>query len=107
MLQKSRSLFERNIYGLIIYNVRDMQDYIQYLNQDDPTVQRAIQVLMDGLSYPQARESEEEDTAKKRKELAKGCLPEHLLLPVHHMYAVAPCSAGITPAGEVVHMFFA
>ncbi|MBO7067382.1 MAG: PDZ domain-containing protein [Bacteroidaceae bacterium] len=89
MLQKSRALFERNIFGNIIYNAREMQDYLQFLNEDDPTVQHAIQVLSDGLSYPQAPEPESEDSTKKGKELAKGNLPEHLLLPVHHMYAVA------------------
>lgn len=99
MLQKSRSLFERNIYGLIIYNAKEMQDYLEFLNEGDPTVQRAIQVLSDGLSYPQAPESEEEEAAEKNKELAKGgCLPEHLFMPVHHMYAVAPGSADITTA---------
>ena len=56
MLQKSRLLFERNILGTIIYNAREMQDYLQFLNEDDPTVLRAIQVLSDGLSYPQAPE---------------------------------------------------
>ena len=98
MLQKSRTLFEHNIFGLIIYNAKEMQDYMQYLNEGDPTVQRAIQVLMDGESYPKAPESEEKDSTNKKKDMAKGSLPEHLLLPVRHIYAVAPCSAGITHA---------
>lgn len=98
MLQKSRTLFEHNIFGLIIYNAKEMQDYMQYLNEGDPTVQRAIQVLMDGESYPKAPESEERDSTNKKKDMAKGSLPEHLLLPVRHIYAVAPCSAGITHA---------
>ena len=87
MLQKSRSLFERNIFGLIIYNAKEMQDYLQFLNEDDPTVQRAVQVLNDGLSYPQAPEPEEEKTDKKNKELAKGWIPERLFMPVRHLYA--------------------
>ena len=98
MLQKSRTLFEHNIFGLIIYNAKEMQDYMQYLNEGDPTVQRAIQVLMDGESYHKAPESEEKDSTNKKKDMAKGSLPEHLLLPVRHIYAVAPCSAGITHA---------
>jgi len=107
MLQKSRSLFERNIYGLIIYNAKEMQDYLQFLNESDPTVQRAIQVLSDGLSYPKAPEPEEEESDEKKKELAKGCLPEHLFMPVHHMYAKAPCSSGIASTGEVINLFSA
>lgn len=107
MLQKSRTLFERNIFGLIIYNAKEMQDYLQFLNESDPTVQRAIQVLSDGLSYPKAPEPEEEESDEKKKELAKGCLPEHLFMPVHHMYAEAPCSSGIASAGEVINLFSA
>lgn len=67
MLQKSRTLFERNIYGTIIYNAREMQDYLQFLNEDDPTIQRAIQVLSDGQSYPQAPEQEEKGVTDKGK----------------------------------------
>jgi len=89
MLQKSRALFEQNIFGSIIYNARDMQDYLQFINEDDPTVLRAIQVLTDGLAYPQAPNAEPKEPAKKGKKeaLLKGSLPNHTLLPVHHMYA--------------------
>ena len=90
MLQKSRTLFEQNIFGAIIYNARDMQDYLQFINEDDPTVLRAIQVLTDGLSYPQAPDAEtKEPTAKGKKEamLKGGLPPQHTLLPVHHVYA--------------------
>lgn len=52
MLQKSRRLFERNIYGSIIYNAREMQDYIQFLNEDDPTVLKALEVLRNKQSVP-------------------------------------------------------
>ena len=93
MLQKSRSLFERNIFGLIIYNAKEMEDYLEFLNESDQTVQRALQVLSDGLSYPQAPEPEEEETSQKKKELAKGSFPEHLLVPIHHM-AIMPYGAG-------------
>ena len=94
MLQKSRSLFERNIFGLIIYNAKEMEDYLEFLNESDPTVQRALQVLSDGLSYPQApEEDEEEETSQKKKELAKGSFPEHLIVPIHHM-AIMPYGAG-------------
>ena len=52
MLQKSRRLFERNIYGSIIYNAREMQDYIQFLNEDDPAVLKALEVLRNKQSVP-------------------------------------------------------
>jgi carboxyl-terminal processing protease len=90
MMQKSRILFERNIYGTIIYNAREIQDYLQFLNEDDPTVQCAIQVLTDGLSYPKAPEEEDEKVkTKKEAMLRKGELPQHSLLSVHHIYAAS------------------
>ncbi len=52
MLWQSRHLFERNIYGSIIYNTMSMQHYLQFLNEDDPTVLRAIQILEEGNSIP-------------------------------------------------------
>lgn len=56
MLQKSRRLFERNIYGTIIYNVGEMKDYLQFLGEDDPAVLRAREILDQGLSFPKAPE---------------------------------------------------
>lgn len=52
MLQKSRRLFERNIYGTIIYNVGEMKDYLQFLGKDDPVVIKAREILDEGKSFP-------------------------------------------------------
>lgn len=52
MLQKSRSLFERNIYGSIIYNVGEMKDYLMFLGKDDPAVIKAQEILNEGKSFP-------------------------------------------------------
>lgn len=65
MLQKSRALFERNIYGNIIYNAREMQDYIEFLNEDDPAVLKALELLREGKSVPQLEESDDAETTKK------------------------------------------
>ena len=88
MLLKSKALFEENIFGSIIYNARDIQDYLQFLNEEDPTVLRAIQVLKDGLAYPQAPNAEDNNpTSKNKKEaMLKGSLPQHSFLSVHHAY---------------------
>lgn len=45
MLQQSRKLFERNLYGTIIYNALEITDYLQFLNQSDPTVLKAVEEL--------------------------------------------------------------
>ena len=65
MLQKSRALFERNIYGNIIYNAREMQDYIEFLNEDDPAVLKALELLREGKSVPQLEETDDAETTKK------------------------------------------
>lgn len=52
LMEKSKSLFYRNIYGNIIYNAMDTENYIEYFNRDDQTVQKACQILRDGTSVP-------------------------------------------------------
>jgi len=58
MLQKSRRLFERNIYGTIIYNVGEMKDYLMFLGKDDPTVIKAREILDKGESLPKMKNEE-------------------------------------------------
>jgi carboxyl-terminal processing protease len=58
MLQKSRRLFERNIYGTIIYNVGEMKDYLMFLGKDDPTVLKAQEILDAGKSFPEVKNEE-------------------------------------------------
>ena len=55
-MYKSQKLFERNLYGNIIYNMLDMEDYLKYLNQLDPTVLKALEVLENEESFPKAPE---------------------------------------------------
>ncbi len=55
MLQKSRRLFERNIYGSIIYNVGEMKDYLMFLGKDDSFVIKAKEILDEGTSFPKKR----------------------------------------------------
>lgn len=52
MMQKSQKLFRRSIYSGIIYNSSDMNDYLKFLNQDDPAILRSIQVIIDGITIP-------------------------------------------------------
>ncbi|MBQ8969457.1 MAG: S41 family peptidase [Bacteroidaceae bacterium] len=52
MLYRSRQLFERAIYGNIIYDIRDAEDYIRFLNEDDKTVKRALELTANGETYP-------------------------------------------------------
>ncbi|MBR3455714.1 MAG: S41 family peptidase [Bacteroidaceae bacterium] len=77
MIIKSKELFERAIYGNIIYTILDQNDYQMYMNQDDPTVLKAIEIYKQGKTKPvlekkdDAKEEKEEDNRK----VAKGSLP--------------------------------
>lgn len=53
MLYRSRQLFERAIYGSIIYEAKNTSDYIQYLNTNDAVVNRALQLIDEGKTYPE------------------------------------------------------
>lgn len=55
-MYKSKELFNRNLYGNIIYNMLNMEEYLKFLNQSDKTVQKALEVLEAGESFPQAPE---------------------------------------------------
>ena len=68
LIQKSYRLFERNLYGNIIYNMLGLESYIKYLNQSDTTVRKAIEVLQAGKSVPQAPDA---NTKNKGNERAK------------------------------------
>ena len=56
LMYKSQKLFEKNLYGNIIYNMLGIEAYIQYLNQTDKTVLKALEVLEKGESFPKAPE---------------------------------------------------
>lgn len=67
-MYKSKELFERNLYGNIIYNMLNMEEYLKFLNQSDPTVLKAIEVLEAGESFPSAPETNQATTDDERTE---------------------------------------
>ncbi|HIZ91653.1 MAG TPA: S41 family peptidase [Candidatus Bacteroides merdavium] len=70
LISKSRKLLERNLYGNIIYNMQGKEAYIRYINQDDATVLKALEILERGEAFPKAPEAtkgeEENDNREKR-----------------------------------------
>lgn len=58
LMYKSKKLFEESLYGNVIYNMLGMEAYIAYSNQADKTVQKALEVLEKGESFPKAPEVE-------------------------------------------------
>lgn len=57
MIKKSQHLFEQAIYGSIIYNILEMNDYIEYINRDDATIRKAIEIYQNGETVPQKPET--------------------------------------------------
>ena len=54
MLRTSARLFEKNILSSIIYNMLDVEAFQEYVNLTDATVQKALEVLHSGTSFPVA-----------------------------------------------------
>lgn len=56
LIRKSYKLLESLIYGSIVNYALDINDYIEYLNETDPTVLKAVDVLEKGEAFPKAPE---------------------------------------------------
>ena len=71
LIQKSYKLLEKNLFGNIIYNILGREPYIRYINQGDPTVQKALEILENGEAFPKAPEDvvkeETKDEGKKKR----------------------------------------
>ena len=57
-MYKSKELFDKALYGNIIYNMLNIEEYFKYLNQSDKTVLKAIEVLEKEESFPTVSEQE-------------------------------------------------
>lgn len=53
LINKSRHLIEKNLVGNIIYNILGLESHIKFLNETDPTVEKALEVLNEGKSFPE------------------------------------------------------
>ena len=83
LIQKSRKLLERHVYGNIIYNMLGQEEYIRYINTEDATVKKALEILENGEAFPTAPILNEEENGQddeKRTAQAdgglKGYVPE-------------------------------
>lgn len=66
MIKKSYKLIENRIYSCIVYNTLGESDNIEFLNESDPTVLKAVKILEEGESYPKASPSENKKQIKKK-----------------------------------------
>jgi carboxyl-terminal processing protease len=52
LIHKSYEIIERNLIANIIYNIMGQESYVKYVNQDNSTVKRALEVLREGKAFP-------------------------------------------------------
>ena len=75
MIIKSQHLFEQAIYGSIIYNMLEMNDYVQYLNHDDSTIAKAVQLYKMKQTKPTLHDkagAEKTNSGKKKAAYHRG-----------------------------------
>ncbi|MBQ0021770.1 MAG: S41 family peptidase [Prevotellaceae bacterium] len=66
MIYKSQHLFEKAVYGSIIYNMMEMSDYVEYFNRNDVTIEKAVELYNNKKTKPTLKPEEETKNAKKR-----------------------------------------
>ncbi|MBO4565580.1 MAG: S41 family peptidase [Bacteroidaceae bacterium] len=64
MILHSQQLIENVVHGLILYNLLDITEYLKFINKDDVTIQKAIQLFNDNLTTP-TKPEDEQATDKK------------------------------------------
>ena len=53
LIAKSKEVLTRSLYSHIIYQMQGMLEHVKYINLDDPTVLKAVEVLEKGEAFPQ------------------------------------------------------
>ena len=71
LMYKAKEHFDRNLYGNIIYNMLNMEEYLKYLNQSDKTVLKALEILEKEEAFPKAPEQKLESNEGTEKTIAQ------------------------------------
>ena len=71
LMYKAKEHFDRNLYGNIIYNMLNMEEYLKYLNQSDKTVLKALEILEKEEALPKAPEQKLEQNEGTEKTIAQ------------------------------------
>ena len=51
----SQDLLQRSLYSNITYQILGMQEHVKYVNLDDPTVLKAVEILENGKAFPEVK----------------------------------------------------
>ncbi len=66
LIRKSHKLLDRYINSRIIYNMLDEEALTEYINQDDPVIQKTLKIFKEHAAFP-TRPEAEKTTSKKQK----------------------------------------
>ncbi len=73
MIQKSHKLLETFLVSRIIYNMLDEQQWIEYLNADDPAILNALQLFKANDAFPKAPAEKDGKRAQTKIRRAHRC----------------------------------
>ena len=83
MIVKSQHLFEQAIYGSIIYNIGEMKDYLMFLNRNDLTLEKAIQLFKTKQTKPTLHDQKGTKGTNSGKKKAAYHRPVPVIQPKH------------------------
>ena len=55
-LRESRDVLTRSLYSNIIYQMLGMMEHVKFINLEDSTVLKAVEVLNNGKAFPEIEE---------------------------------------------------
>ncbi len=58
LIKRSYNLLERYLFSRIVYNMLDEQEWIEYLNADDPAIKETLQLFKEGKAFPEPPSAE-------------------------------------------------
>ena len=73
LIKKSHKLLDRVIDSRIIYNMLDEQAWTQFINQDDPVIQKTLEVFQKHEAFP--KKPAPAKTAKSKQKVAMAKMP--------------------------------
>lgn len=75
LIRKSHKLLERYINSRVIYNMLNDQAWNQYINQDDPVINKTMEVFQKNEAFPKKPVSATKPVYKKKQKIAMANVP--------------------------------
>ena len=75
LIRKSHKLLERYINSRVIYNMLNDQAWNQYINQDDPVINKTMEVFQKNETFPKKPVPATKPVYKKKQKVAMANVP--------------------------------